>query len=353
MSSIAVCDSLKPLRLLQNSRRSLLSAFTDLGAFDINPLLLGVCGFTSNVQSQQNRSKINQADSFATASFIFLFGGMMAKHDWTLEELRALYKEPLLDLIYRASHVHRKHHNAREVQLCHLVSVKTGGCSEDCKYCAQSSRYQTDVMAEPLMDIEEVMQRARDAKEKGSSRICLGAAWRKVRNNQQFETILKMVQAIDAMGLEVCCTLGMLTDEQAKKLKQAGLYAYNHNLDTSDRYYKKIITTRTYLDRLHTLAAVRDANVSVCCGGIIGLGEEIEDRIRLIQTLASFNPHPESVPINRLVPIQGTPLGEQKPTSVWDLLRTIAVCRIAMPTSMVRIAAGREKMTHAEQSLCF
>jgi len=277
----------------------------------------------------------------------------MERYDWTLDELKSLYDRPLLDLIYQAADVHRKHHQANEVQLCHLVSVKTGGCAEDCKYCAQSSRYQTDVEAEPLMQLDDVIERAREAKKNGSTRICLGAAWRKVRDNKQFDSILKMVKTINDMGLEVCCTLGMLTEDQAKKLKEAGLYAYNHNLDTSDRYYSKIITTRTYIDRLHTLAAVRDANISVCCGGIIGLGEEVEDRIRLIQTLASFNPHPESVPINRLVPIPGTPLGDTKQTSVWELLQTIAVCRIAMPTSMVRIAAGREKMSHAEQSLCF
>ena len=277
----------------------------------------------------------------------------MVKHDWKLEELHEIYKMPLLDLVYRAAQVHRTFHDPQEVQLCHLVSVKTGGCSEDCKYCSQSARYQTDVKAEKLMDFDEVIKRAQEAKKNGTTRVCLGAAWRQVRNNKQFEQILKMVKAISEMGLEVCCTLGMLDKDQAKRLKEAGLYAYNHNLDTSEKYYDKIITTRKYGDRLKTLAHVREANISVCCGGIIGLGEKVEDRLSMIQTLASFDPHPESVPINRLVPIPGTPLGIEKQIPVWELVRTIATARVAMPKSMVRLAAGRLQMTHAEQSLCF
>lgn len=277
----------------------------------------------------------------------------MIKHDWTLEELTSLYQKPLLDLVFHAAEIHRTYHNSKEIQLCRLVSIKTGGCSEDCKYCAQSSRYQTPVEAEPMMSVEEVMERAKEAKKNGLTRVCLGAAWRQVRSSQQFENVLQMVKEISSMGLEVCCTLGMLNDEQAKKLKEAGLYAYNHNLDTSDRYYKKVITTRTYTDRLQTLAAVRNAKISVCCGGIIGMGEQVEDRIRLIQTLSSFTPHPESVPINKLIPIPGTPMADQAKVEVWDLIRTIATCRIALPTSMVRISAGREKMSHTEQALCF
>lgn len=277
----------------------------------------------------------------------------MIRHNWKLNELEELYELPLLDLIFQAAQVHRKFQTTSEVQLCHLVSIKTGGCVEDCKYCSQSSRYKTPVKAEPLMSVEEVLKSAKKAKENGSTRICLGAAWRKVRDSKQFDQILEMVSAINRMGLEVCCTLGMLTDQQAKRLKDAGLYAYNHNLDTSENYYSKIITTRTYLDRLHTLAKVREAKISVCCGGIIGLGEKVEDRLRLIQTLSSFNPHPESVPINALVPIQGTPLENSKPLSIWEVLQTIAVSRIAMPKSMVRLSAGREKMSHSEQALCF
>lgn len=277
----------------------------------------------------------------------------MIRHDWSIEELAELYELPLLELIQKAASVHSQYHPKSEVQIAHLISVRTGGCSEDCKYCAQSARYKTSVKAEPMLDLKEVLQRAKEAKEYGATRICLGAAWRNVRDNRQFEQILEMVSVICEMGLEVCCTLGMLDEHQAKRLKQAGLYAYNHNLDTSDRFYPTIITTRSYQDRLNTLAHVRSANISVCCGGIIGLGETKEDRLRLIQTLSSFHPHPESVPINRLTAIQGTPLGNQPEISVWELIKTIAVCRIAMPQSMVRLSAGRERMTIAEQALCF
>ena len=258
----------------------------------------------------------------------------MAKHDWTLQELCALYEQPLLDLIFLAAETHRKHHDPNEVQLCRLLSVKTGGCQEDCSYCAQSSRYNTGIEAEPLMSFQKVLEEAKEAKERGSTRICLGAAWRKVRDNAQFERILEMIAAIREMGLEVCCTLGMLTEKQAGRLKEAGLYAYNHNLDTSDRYYPKIVSTRSYTDRLETLSYARKAELSLCCGGIIGMGEEPLDRLRLIQTLSSFTPHPESVPINRLVPMRGTPLGETRTASVWELIRTIAVARIAMPQSL-------------------
>jgi biotin synthase len=277
----------------------------------------------------------------------------MIRHDWTIQELNHLYNLPLLDLIFESAQIHRQHHNSSEIQLCHLVSIKTGGCVEDCKYCAQSSRYQTSVKAEPLMDVESVLCRAREAKKQGSTRICLGAAWREVRDSKQFDRVLEMVREIRAMDLEVCCTLGMLNPNQAKRLKEAGLHSYNHNLDTSDRYYPEVITTRTYADRLNTLANVREADLSICCGGIIGLGENIDDRLRLIQTLASFTPHPDSVPINRLVTIPGTPLEGQNAASVWDLIRTIAIARITMPRSMVRISAGREKMSHIEQSICF
>ncbi|MCH9632065.1 MAG: Biotin synthase [Chlamydiae bacterium] len=277
----------------------------------------------------------------------------MIRHDWEKDELLSLYKMPILELIFKSATVHRQFNNPSELQMCHLISIKTGGCSEDCKYCSQSSRYTTSVKAQPFMKIEEVIKRAESAKSKGATRVCLGSAWRQIRDSKQFDEILKIVKTIDKMGLEVCCTLGMLNEDQAKKLKDAGLYAYNHNLDTSDKYYKQIITSRSYEDRLKTLSAVREANISVCCGGIIGLGEKVEDRVRLIQTLSSFNPHPESVPINRLIPIKGTPFGEKKQVSIWDLIRTIAVAKISMPRSMIRLSAGREKMTSAEQSLCF
>ena len=277
----------------------------------------------------------------------------MIRHNWKKDELLSLYKMPILELIFKSATVHRQFNNPSELQMCHLISIKTGGCSEDCKYCSQSSRYTTSVKAQPFMKIEEVIKRAESAKSKGATRVCLGSAWRQIRDSKQFDEILKMVKTIDKMGLEVCCTLGMLNVEQAQKLKDAGLYAYNHNLDTSDKYYKQIITSRTYEDRLKTLSAVREANISVCCGGIIGLGEKVEDRIRLIQTLSSFTSHPESVPINRLIPIKGTPFGDKKQVSIWDLIRTIAVAKISMPKSMIRLSAGREKMTCAEQSLCF
>ncbi len=277
----------------------------------------------------------------------------MIRHDWSIEELSELYELPLLELIQKAADIHNQYHPKNEVQIAHLISVRTGGCVEDCKYCAQSSYYKTFIKPEPMMELKEVLARAKEAKEYGASRICLGAAWRNVRNNPQFEQVLKMVSAVCEMGLEVCCTLGMLDQEQALRLKEAGLYAYSHNLDTSDRFYPTIITTRTYQDRLDTIAQVRSAKVTVCCGGIIGLGEKKEDRLRLLQTLSSFTPHPESVPINRLSPVKGTPLGEELEISVWELVRMVAVCRIAMPETMVRLSAGREKMTIAEQALCF
>lgn len=277
----------------------------------------------------------------------------MIRHDWTMGEFVHLYELPPLDLIFKAAEIHRQYHNSCEVQLCHLVSIKTGGCVEDCKYCAQSSYYSTSVKAEKMMEVESVLDRAREAKKRGSSRICLGAAWREVRDSKQFDRVLEMVREIRAMDMEVCCTLGMLNEEQALRLKEAGLKSYNHNLDTSDRYYSEVITTRTYADRLKTLATVREAGLSICCGGIIGLGEDIEDRLRLLQTLSSFNPHPESVPINRLAAVPGTPLAKNKIASVWDLVRMIAIARIAMPRAMVRLSAGREGMSPIEQSLCF
>jgi biotin synthase len=277
----------------------------------------------------------------------------MVRNDWTFEEIKTIYTLPLMDLIRKASQVHQEFHSNNEIQLCSLLSIKTGGCSEDCAYCPQSSSNQTDVEASPLMAKENVLSFARQAKEKGSTRICLGAAWKQVRDSNQFDRVLEMVKEINEMGLEVCATLGMLTKEQALKLKAAGLYAYNHNLDTSERYYKQIITTRSYQDRLNTLQNARNANITLCCGGIIGMGETEDDRIELIKTLSTMDPHPESVPINRLIAIKGTPLQDKKEVPVWDLIRAIATARITMPNSMVRLSAGRETLSFADQALCF
>lgn len=252
-----------------------------------------------------------------------------------------------------AAAVHRQFQVPGQIQACTLLSIKTGGCPEDCAYCAQSVRYRTDVKVHRLLDIEVVVEAARQAKSAGATRFCMGAAWREVRNNRDFERVLEMIRQVRALGLEVCATLGMLTPEQASALKEAGLTAYNHNLDTSESYYGEIITTRTYQDRLNTLAAARMAGLSLCTGGILGLGESEEDRIALLHTLSTMNPHPESVPINALVPIEGTPLAQAEVPSVWDMVRAIATARILMPKSMIRLAAGRERLSPSEQALCF
>lgn len=275
------------------------------------------------------------------------------RNNWTVEEVSELYHMPLLELIFRASSVHRHYNNTGEVQVCTLLSIKTGGCSEDCAYCPQASRYHTDVTVQPLMKKEEVIAYAQKAKAAGSTRFCMGAAWREVRDNRDFDRVLEMVKGVNELGMEVCCTLGMLTSEQARKLADAGLYAYNHNLDTSPEYYTEIITTRTYNDRLQTLEHVRKAGVSVCCGGIIGLGEAHEDRIRMLHTLSTLPQQPESVPVNALVRIKGTPLENNPKVDVWDMIRMIATARILMPATMVRLSAGRTEMSIAEQTLCF
>jgi biotin synthase len=277
----------------------------------------------------------------------------MIRTNWTREEIAEIYNTPVLDLIYRAACVHREHHDAQEVQVCTLLSVKTGGCPEDCAYCPQAARYHTDVKVHKLIEVEEVIAKALEAKEAGSTRFCMGAAWREVRDNKDFDKVLEMVKGVSTMGMEVCCTLGMLTHEQANKLKAAGLYAYNHNLDTSEEFYGDIITTRTYQDRLETLENVRGAKISVCSGGIIGMGEGEEDRIGMLHTLATLPEHPESVPVNALVPVEGTPLEEQERVSVWEMVRMIATARIIMPKAMVRLSAGRVRMTLEEQALCF
>src|SRR5258706_5212925 len=277
----------------------------------------------------------------------------MIRNNWTREEITEIYNTPVLDLIYRAATVHRQHHDSQEVQVCTLLSVKTGGCPEDCAYCPQAARYHTDVKVHKLMEVDEVMEKALEAKESGSTRFCMGAAWREVRDNKDFDKVLDMVKGVSTMGMEVCCTLGMLTHEQANKLKDAGLYAYNHNLDTSEEFYGDIITTRTYKDRLETLDNVRNAKISVCSGGIIGMGEGEQDRIGMLLTLATLPQHPESVPVNALVPVEGTPLEDQEKVSVWEMVRMIATARIIIPKAMVRLSAGRVRMTLEEQALCF
>ncbi|MEQ9164700.1 MAG: biotin synthase BioB [Fulvivirga sp.] len=278
---------------------------------------------------------------------------MNYRNDWTKEEISEIFNSPILDLIYRAATVHREHNDAQEVQVCTLLSVKTGGCPEDCAYCPQAARYHTDVKVHKLLPTEEVLGKAKEAQEAGSTRFCMGAAWREVRDNKDFDRVLDMVKGVNAMGMEVCCTLGMLTEEQAKKLKDAGLYAYNHNLDTSEEHYDEIISTRTYDDRLDTLDNVRNAKISVCSGGIIGLGESEGDRIGMLHTLATLPEHPESVPVNALVPVEGTPLEDQPKVSVWEMIRMIATARIIMPKAMVRLSAGRVRMSVEEQALCF
>lgn len=275
------------------------------------------------------------------------------RNNWTREEILAIYNKPLVELMYEAATVHRKYHDPREVQVSSLLSVKTGGCPEDCGYCPQAARYHTDVNVHKLMALEDVKIVANKAKDAGASRLCMGAAWREVRDNKDFDRVLEMVKSVNEMGMEVCATLGMLTEEQAQKLADAGLYAYNHNLDTSEDHYKKIITTRTYDDRLNTLKNVRKARVSVCSGGIIGMGESVEDRIHMLLTLSSLKPHPESVPINALVPVKGTPLENQPLVPIWDMVRMIATTRIVMPSSLVRLSAGRTQMSLEGQALCF
>ena len=271
---------------------------------------------------------------------------------FTGDFVRALYDRPLLPLLDEARAVHLRHHPDNEVQLCTLLSVKTGGCPEDCAYCPQSSKYDTAVGAEKMLDVEHVLKNARRAKELGSTRFCMGAAWREVKDGPAFDRVLEMVRGVKGMGLEACVTLGMVTEAQAARLKDAGLDAYNHNLDTSRENYKSIIKTRTFDDRLRTLDNVRKAGVTVCSGGIIGMGESAQDRCEMLRTLANLTPPPESVPINALVPVPGTPLAEMPPVDPLDLVRMIAVARILMPRARVRLSAGREALTREAQMLC-
>ena len=276
----------------------------------------------------------------------------VVRHDWTRAEVRALFVLPFPDLIFRAQSIHRLHFDPCEVQISTLLSIKTGGCPEDCAYCPQSARYDTGVKAEKLLDLDAVVREAQAAKAAGASRFCMGAAWREPKH-RDLDRVCAMVREVKALGLETCATLGMLTATQAQCLKAAGLDYYNHNLDTSPEYYGAIITTRTYQDRLDTLEHVRAAGMHVCCGGIIGMGEDIEDRAGLIATLANLPAHPESVPINMLVKVEGTPLAPDRDTDAIEFVRTIAVARITMPRSVVRLSAGREEMSDETQALCF
>jgi biotin synthase len=277
----------------------------------------------------------------------------LLRYDWTGGEIESIYNLPLPELIFRAQTVHREHHNADEVQGCVLLSVKTGGCPEDCAYCPQSAHYDTGVEAQSLLDVKEALAAAEAARQQGATRFCMGAAWRDVPGDSRFDQVLEMVRGVRALGLEACCTLGMLTEEQANLLAEAGLTAYNHNLDTAPEFYGSIISTRTYQDRLETLARVRRAGVTVCCGGIIGMGEGRRERCGLLQQLAMQRPHPESVPINMLVRVEGTPLAHEAPIDALELVRTIATARILMPASFVRLSAGRLSMSEEAQTLCF
>ncbi|HSM14979.1 MAG TPA: biotin synthase BioB [Thermoanaerobaculia bacterium] len=274
------------------------------------------------------------------------------RHDWTDAEIRSLHDLPLPELLFRAQSVHRAFHDPTRVQLCTLVSIKTGGCPEDCAYCPQSAHHHAGVGREKLMELETVLAAARAAREAGSSRLCMGAAWREVKDGPEFDRVLAMVRGVAAEGLEVCCTLGMLTEEQAERLAEAGLTAYNHNLDTGPDYYDRIISTRTYEDRLRTLSAVSRAGVSVCCGGILGMGESVDDRIAMLGVLARMDPHPGSVPVNALVAVEGTPLADRPPVSGLEMARMIATARIVMPRSFVRLSAGRTSMSDETQALC-
>ncbi|MCW8900464.1 MAG: biotin synthase BioB [Gammaproteobacteria bacterium] len=274
------------------------------------------------------------------------------RHDWTVNEIAALYDMPFNDLLFEAQTVHRKNFNPNEVQVSTLLSIKTGKCPEDCGYCPQSVRYDTELENEPLMPLDEVMASAKLAKENGSSRFCMGAAWRSPKD-KDLEPVIKMVKEVKALGMETCLTLGMLTEPQAMQLKEAGLDYYNHNLDTSPEFYGEVITTRTYQDRLDTLQHVRDAGMNTCCGGILGMGESRRDRIGLFQQLANQEHHPESVPINLLVRVSGTPLEKGEDLDALEFIRSVAVARIMMPKSFVRLSAGREKMSDEMQAMCF
>jgi biotin synthase len=271
----------------------------------------------------------------------------------SLEAVTKIYHQPLLSLVFEAQSVHRQHHQTDAVQMCTLSNIKSGRCPEDCKYCPQSARYATGVESYPLLPLEEVISQAQGAKEHGATRFCMGAAWRNAPDGEDFERVLQMVEAVAGMGMEACVTMGMLRPEQAQRLAKAGLTAYNHNLDTSEKFYSEIITTRTYRDRLETIQHVADAGIQVCCGGIVGMGETDSDRIELLHTLANLSPQPESVPINALSAVQGTPLGDVEQVDPLVLVRMVATARILMPKAIVRLSAGRDRLSVSDQALCF
>ena len=277
----------------------------------------------------------------------------ITKNTWTKDEILAIYNKPLMDLLYEAASIHRENHDANVVQVSTLLSIKTGGCPEDCGYCPQAARYHTEIEGNDLMSISQVKAQALRAKSSGSSRVCMGAAWRNVKDGPEFDQVLEMVRTINKLDMEVCCTLGMITENQAKRLAEAGLYAYNHNLDTSEEYYKEVISTRGFEDRLETIENVRKTNVTVCSGGIIGMGESIEDRAGMLVALSSLNPQPESVPINALVAVDGTPMEDEKPVEIWEMIRMVATTRIVMPNTQVRLSAGRTNMSREGQAMCF
>jgi biotin synthase len=277
----------------------------------------------------------------------------MIKQQWTKEENINLYNKPMMDLLFEAATIHREYHDPNVVQVSTLLSIKTGGCPEDCGYCPQAARYHTDIEGNDLMSVQQVKAQALRAKSGGSSRVCMGAAWRNVKDGPEFDQVLEMVRTINKLDMEVCCTLGMITENQAKRLAEAGLYAYNHNLDTSEEYYKEVISTRGFEDRIQTIENVRKTNVTVCSGGIIGMGESEEDRAGMLVALASLNPQPESVPINALVAVEGTPMADEKPVEIWDMIRMVATTRIVMPQTQVRLSAGRTQMSREGQAMCF
>lgn len=277
----------------------------------------------------------------------------ITKHNWTKEEIIAIYNKPVMELLYEAATIHRQNHDPNIVQVSTLLSIKTGGCPEDCGYCPQAARYHTKVEGNDLMSVQQVKAQALRAKSSGSSRVCMGAAWRNVKDGPEFDEVLEMVRTINKLDMEVCCTLGMLTENQAKRLAEAGLYAYNHNIDTSEEYYKEVISTRGFEDRLETINNVRKTNVTVCSGGIIGMGESIEDRAGMLVALSTLNPQPESVPINALVAVEGTPMENEKPVEIWEMIRMVATTRIVMPETQVRLSAGRTQMNTEGQALCF
>ncbi len=277
----------------------------------------------------------------------------VTRNNWTKEEIIAIYNKPLMDLLFEAASIHREHHDPNVVQVSTLLSIKTGGCPEDCGYCPQAARYHTNVEGNDLMSVSQVKAQALRAKASGSSRVCMGAAWRNVKDGPEFDDVLEMVRTINKLDMEVCCTLGMLTENQAHRLAEAGLYAYNHNLDTSEEYYKEVISTRGFEDRIQTIENVRKTNVTVCSGGIIGMGETIEDRAGMLVALSTLNPQPESVPINALVAVEGTPMEEEEPVEIWEMIRMVATTRIVMPQTQVRLSAGRTNMSREGQAMCF